>query len=461
MKKGASDAFHDMTMRILSSPSAVIGPDNTALMRNVFALAGPTTLVALLQVAAQLAETWLAARQGTAALAGWAVILPFSLLMQQMSSGAMGGGVISAIARARGASNQEEASSLVLHAVIIAVIAGLIFALGLSLFGGPMLAAIAGPEAKEAAFLYVILLFGVGGIPAWLTNTLASVLRGGGRHALAARTLVLAWIAYPLLAWLLAESAAMGLAGIGAAFAIVFFAATFSMAVVVMRGGAGFVPTLNARPSGTLFKRILAVGATACALAAIANLATILVTAQLRNYGTAAVAAYGISARMEFLVIPLAFGVGSALTALVGRAAGGSDWRTARRIAWLGGGVTFFLTGSLGAMVALMPQAFASFFTDDQQVVRIASSALAFIGPAFGGLGLGMAIYFASMGAGRMKWPIIAALSRITFAVGGGWWLAHVAGMGIEGHFLGVAIGLVAYGCLTAAGVRRSVWTAR
>ena len=40
------------------------------------------------------------------------------------------------------------------------------------------------------------------------------------------------------------------------------------------------------------------------------------------GHGPVAVAAYGISARLEFLTVPLAFGVGSALTALVGRAAG-------------------------------------------------------------------------------------------------------------------------------------------
>ena len=50
----------------------------------------------------------------------------------------------------------------------------------------------------------------------------------------------------------------------------------------------------------------------------------------------------------------------------------------------------------------------------------------------------------------------------MTRAVGAGWLLAHALGMmDIEGHFLGVAIGLIAYGCLTAAGVRRTVWTKR
>lgn len=445
-------------------PSAATAPPaaaNAALLRSVFALAAPTTLVALLQVAAQLVETWLAARQGTAALAGWAVILPFALLMQQMSTGAMGGGVVSAIARALGASRTDEASSLVMHALTIALAAGLAFTLGLCLFGRAMLEAVAGAEAADAAHLYLLLLFGLGAVPSWLANTLASVLRGGGRHALAARTLTITWIVFPMLAWALCEPAGMGLAGIGAAFSLVFIAAALSMAVVVARGGAGFLPVYRQRMQAGLFKRILAIGATACALAAVANLTTILVTRQLREYGTAAVAAYGISARLEFLIIPLAFGVGSALTALVGKAAGGNDWPTARRLAWLGGVMTLAATALLGIAVALNSGRFAAFFTQDREVAAIAAVALSYIGPAFGGLGLGMALYFASMGAGRMKWPVIAATARIVLAVGGGWLLAHVAGMGMSGHFLGVALGLAAYGLCGAAGVRPAVWSAR
>ena len=57
-------------------------PTMSCLLRRVLALAAPTSLVAALQAAAQLIETALAARQGTAALVGWAVVLPFALLLQ-------------------------------------------------------------------------------------------------------------------------------------------------------------------------------------------------------------------------------------------------------------------------------------------------------------------------------------------------------------------------------------------
>ncbi|SOZ36250.1 MATE family efflux transporter [Cupriavidus neocaledonicus] len=431
------------------------------LARRIGKLAGPTALIALLQAVAQLIETWLAARQGTAALAGWAVVLPFALLLQQMSTGAMGGGVVAAIARALGANKRDDASALVMHALWIAVIAGLAFAVALAGFPRAVLGAVAGATAAEAAATYAIWLFGAGAIPAWLANTLASVLRGGGRHALAARVLALMWIAFPALSWLLAEPAGMGLAGIGAALAAVSWAAALAMAIVVARGGAGFVPVLRVRLSWPLFARILSVGLVACALASVANLTTILVTAQLRHHGTAAVAAYGISARLEFLMIPLAFGVGSALTALVGRAVGAGDWQTARRTAWVGALLALAIAGTAGAAVGLAPVRFASLFTHDPEVIAIAARALSWVGPAFGGFGLGMALYFASMGAGRMRWPVAAGLCRIALAAGGGWLLANVFGMGLDGHFLGVALGITAYGVVTALGVRPGEWSAR
>ena len=425
-------------------------------LRAILALAAPTALVSLLQVAGQLFETWLAARQGTAALAGWAVVLPFALLLQMMSLGAMGGGVASAIARALGAGRRDEAAALVLHALLIAVAAAACFAMPLALAPHAILGAVGGAEAAAAAAAYAAWLFGAGALPAWLANTLASVLRGGGRHALAARVLVLAWAAYPPLAWLLVEGIALGLPGLGIAYAIVLWGAALAMGAVVLRGGAGFVPTLRIRPRRAMFWRILSVGLVACALAAVANLTTILVTAQLAARGAAAVAAYGISARLEFLMIPLAFGIGSALTALVGRAVGAGDWAEARRIAWTGGALAFLLAGSCGAAVALFPMAFARAFTADAEVVATAAQALAIIGPAYGAFGLGMAMYFAAQGAGRMGWPMAAALARFALAVGGGALLGPP--LGIEGQFLAVALGITAYGVLASAAVRPGVW---
>ena len=137
-----------------SNPSITPSPPAQSPLRQITALAAPTTALSMLQVAAQLVETVLAARQGTAALAGWAVLLPFALLLAQMSTGAMGGGVVSAVARALGAGRRDEASALVLHAMLIATAFGLLFAIGVSLVAAPLLRVVAGADAAQAAAPY-------------------------------------------------------------------------------------------------------------------------------------------------------------------------------------------------------------------------------------------------------------------------------------------------------------------
>ncbi len=436
-------------------------PTTRDRLRRILALAAPTTLLAATQVAALLIEPWLAARQGTLALAGWALVLPFALLLGQMTAGAMGGGVVSAIARALGAGRRDEAAALATHALVIACAGAALFAIPLAIFPRSLLGLIGGAETAEAAAAYSAWLFGAGALPTWLTNTLASILRGGGRHALAARGVIGAWIVYPPLAWLLIEPAGMGLAGAGLAFALAMTGATLIMAAAVMAGGAGFTPSLRTPLRKVLFHRILAVGLVACIMATIANLATILVTARIAGHGAAAVAGYGISARMEFLMIPLAFGVGSALTALVGRAVGGGDWAEARRIAWTGGTLALGVTGAIAIPVAIFPAATAAAFTTDPAVRAIATEALSIIAWGMPALGIGMAFYFAAMGAGRMAFPVAAGLSRIALAVGGGWVLADVLGYGLGGQFVAVAVGITAYGALCAVAVRPGVWGTR
>lgn len=429
------------------------------MLRRILPLAAPTVLVAFLQTIAQLVETWLAARQGTAALAGWAAVMPFGLLLMQMSGGAIGGGVVSAIARAIGAGRSDEASVLVAHGLMIALAGALMFIVVLAGFAHPILTLIGGPEIAAAGAPYAVMLFGFGAVPAWLANTLASVLRGGGGHALVAVALGSAWLIQPLLAWFLMERAGLGLPGAGLAYAIAMVWASGVMAMMVLRGRAGFTPTLRVKFRPDLFRRILGVGLVAAVNSILGNLATILVTAQFAHFGTVAVAAFGITARLEFLMVPLAFGIGSALTALVGNAVGRGDWATARLTAWTGAATSFLLGGIAGLIIWLFPEKIAALFASDVHVQEVAARGLRIVGPAFAALGVGMSLYFAAMGAGRMGWPLVAGVSRIAFAVGGGYVLSQTLGLGLDGQFYGVALGLLGYGFFNAIAVRPGVWS--
>src|SRR2546427_8473801 len=106
-----------------------------AVVPTLLRLAAPNVLVMLLQALVSTLDGVFVGWLGGAALAGVSLVFPLIMLMQTMSAGGMGGGVSSAIARALGAGRRDDASALVLHAVVIAGVLGARFT-GAMLGGG-------------------------------------------------------------------------------------------------------------------------------------------------------------------------------------------------------------------------------------------------------------------------------------------------------------------------------------
>ena len=79
------------------------------------------------------------------------------------------------------------------------------------------------------------------------------------------------------------------------------------------------------------------------------------------------------------------------------------------------------------------------------------------VGPFYGLFGLGMALYFASQGAGRLAWPLIANLTRLTIAAAGGWLALRLSG-DLTYVFVSLAVALAAFGLINAAAVAGGAW---
>jgi hypothetical protein len=74
---------------------------------------------------------------------------------------------------------------------------------------------------------------------------------------------------------------------------------------------------------------------------------------------------------------------------------------------------------------------------------------------------LGLALHFASQGAGRMAAPLTASIVRMLVATAGGWFAIEKMGLGLDGVFLAIAAGLTVYGCLIAGSLLVRPWRAR
>src|SRR5262249_8702155 len=193
------------------------GPIVATLLR----LAWPNVVVMLAQASTGLIETWWVSRLGTAALAGMALVFPGFMMMQMLSAGAIGGGVSSAIARALGAGRSSDANALVWHAIIINVALGIVCSIPVFVFGPALYRTLGGDGGSlEAALRYSNVVF-AGCVLVWLSNGLASILRGTG-NMLVPPVAICAGVALliplsPLLIFGFGPLPAMGIAGGGVA----------------------------------------------------------------------------------------------------------------------------------------------------------------------------------------------------------------------------------------------------
>ena len=435
------------------------GPVVPTLLR----LAAPNVIVMVLQAAVSTMDGVFVGWLGADALAGVSLVFPLVMLMQTMSAGGMGGGVASAVARALGAGRREDANALASHAVLIALGMSALFTVGLLGAGPAIFRAMGGRDGTlSAALAYSNVVFG-GAAAYWLYNTLSSVVRGSGNMGLPASALALSATIYlalsPALIMGWGPFPALGVAGAATA-SLGSFVLASAMLFVYLVSGRGLVrlSLLQHRLRWALFWEILRVGAPGSLNTVMTNLTIVLVTGLVGPFGAHALAGYGMGARLEYLQIPLVFGLGSALVTLVGTNAGAKQHGRAEHIAWVGAGLAAGITGTLGLAAALFPQGWIGLFSADPEILAAGSTYLRIVGPTYGFFGLGLALYFASQGAGRLAWPLAAGFVRLVIAAVGGWLASRWLGGGLTGVFTAMALALVVFGGTVGLAVKLGAW---
>jgi len=434
------------------------GPIAPTLLR----LAAPNVVVMIVQASVGLVETYFVGWLGTDALAGVALVFPVVMLMQMMSAGAMGGGISSAIARALGGGRRGDADLLVLHALVIAVAFGLGFTLA-ALGGGRWLYGVMGGRGPslEAALAYSNVVF-AGAVLVWLFNSLANVIRGTGNMMIpAAVTCAGAAAVIPLSPCLIfgwGPFPRLGVAGGATAIVLYYGAGSVALAAYLWSGRSVVRPALRgARFRWPLFREILRVGAVAALITVGTNLTIAIATGLVGRFGPAAIAGYGVGSRLEYLLVPIAFGLGGPLVAMVGTNIGAGRRERALRATWIGAAIAAGLAELIGLWAAAFPHAWLTLFDTDPAMLEAGARYLRAVGPFYGLFGLGMALYFASQGAGRLLWPLLANLTRLALAAGGGW-LALALGGSLTHVFLALSFALAAFGLINAGAVAGGAW---
>ncbi len=432
-----------------------------AIVPTLLSLAWPNVLVMSAQASTGLIETFWVSRLGTDALAGMALVFPGFMMMQMLSGGAMGGGISSAIARALGGGRRDDADALVVHAILINAALGIAFS-ALFLLGGAWLYRAMGGEggSLDAALRYSNVVF-AGTVLVWLMNALASIIRGTGNMFVPSAAICVGVVLLvplsPLLIFGYGPIPAFGIAGGGLAV-VLTTAMTGAVLAWYVLSGRSLVRPRRLPLRWPLFADILRVGAVGSVSTFQTSLTVALTTALVgAAAGPDALAGYGTGSRLEYLLIPLVFGLGAPLVALVGTNIGAGQPQRALRIALTGGALAFALTETVGVAAAIWPHAWLSLFDSDPHMLATGTAYLRRVGPFYGFFGLGLSLYFASQGAGRLMWPLLSGLLRMVIAVGGGWLALRLTGS-LEWVFVALAVALVVYGTTLVTAVASGVW---
>ncbi|MDD1528144.1 MATE family efflux transporter [Bradyrhizobium sp. WBOS7] len=435
------------------------------ILRTLLGLAWPNAIALSAGTCTVIAETSYIGRLGVEALAAMALVFPAIILTMTMSGGAMGGAVASAIARALGAGDRERAGTLAAHAMLIGICFGLVFMLGMLIFGPKVLEMLGGRgDVLTHAVAYTQVFFG-GAVLPWLLNTMAGVLRGTGNMKLPSFLIInsAAWqiVLGGTLGLGLGPVPQFGMHGVAAGALIAYSMNICIMGWYLFSGRARVTPKLRGlRIQWAMFFDILKVGAIACFSPLQSVLTISIFTHMLAQFGTTILAGYGIGARLEFLLTSIAFSFGIACVPMVGMAIGAGNIARARRIAWIASAAAFVAVGAPACVVAMFPDLWIDIFTDSAEVRAASHQYLSTVGPFYAFFGIATVMYFSSQGAAKVIGPVLAQTARLVYISAVGWWLStHEATA--QSFFWLAASSMVVLGLLSSSSVVLTRWGPR
>ena len=431
--------------------------------RTLIRMATPNIVAMFIMQSAVIFEIWYVGQLGINALAGLTLVFPIIMLNLMLSGGSVGGAISGVIAQNLGAGNRVEAERLCLHAVVLSISIGIILQF-LFLFGGSWFYTLLGGKGLilELALEYSNMFF-YGCIAVWLANILSGIVRATGYMNVAAIGFVTVAVCQVFFSGLfifgLGFFPKLGIAGaaigivIGHIFSILIYLYFLIIKCPELR--------LNFRGITIRFQTILFL-LRISALSSVSPITSIgvviLITAYVAILGPEYLAGYGIGVRLEFILTPLIFGFGAASITMIGINFGAQKYTRGLRIGWMGASFSFILCGIIGGAISLFPDIWTNLFSNNESVIVICKLYLQIIGPFYAFFGLGQALYFASQGAGKMLWPIMASVIRLTTIFVGTLYLSYIDVFSVAAIFWLISLSLFLYSMVSTIAIWMGAW---
>ena len=427
----------------------------------VFVLAVPMALEMVGESIFAVVDAFFIARLGPASLAAagitetaldlvYAVAIGFSFAVTALVSRRYGEGDPRGAARAG-----VQAIGLGLAVSFGLAILGVIFAPRvLGLMGADAeTVAVGTPHARimYAGMATIILLF--------LNN---AILRGAGDAQAAMRAL---WLSNainialdPCLIFGLGPFPELGLPGAAVATTIGRGTGVLYQFWVLSRGARLRIRREDIRTQWDVLKNLCRVSVGGIAQMLADMLPWILLIRIIASFGTIAVAGWVIAIRVALFVLLPCWGLSNAASTIVGQNLGAGKPDRAERGVWITGGWNMVFMGLVTGVFVVFAPEIAAIFTDDPEVLGIASTALRVVSYGYVFYAWGMVTRQAFNGAGDTRTPTwIDLFCFWLFEIPVAWMLSRTA-LGVEGVFWAVAFAYSLSAVVSTLIFRRGGW---
>jgi MATE family, multidrug efflux pump len=359
------------------------GPIVHALVR----LALPTTAAFVFQTMFNFVDRFYVSRLGEIQLA--AVGMAFTMQSVLIAVGAgVGVGTSSIVARRIGAGKPEDARRHAEHSLLIALIAGIVFALGGSLVTGPFFRLLGASQEMLPYILEYINVILSGSVFIFISMVGSGILRGEGNTVTPMRVMLTGTLVNivldPILIFGLGPIPAFGVAGAAAATVIarVISALLFLSSLLSPKNLIRLRPRLFL-PQPDALIHIFGVGGPAIITRLVNTLILSMIFILLRPFGDHVKAAFTIGFTYQQVAFMPLIGLGTAVLPMVGQNFGARKASRVERGIWaallLGAGVSLVFT----LLAVTLPMQLLGLFSDSPDVLSAGFLMLIFTALSF------------------------------------------------------------------------------
>ena len=441
-----------------------------------FKLAIPNLYSTLIAAVTVIFDLWYVGQIGVSELAGVAYIFPIYMLTSMLSNGAFGGAISGAVARAFGSRNIFQAECVFRSAILIACLGSLIMMLIFFLLAESFFIYFnIDKEVAISALSYGNILLG-GIFLIWLFNIIISVTRGSGNTLVPAYSWSIVLIFHIVIACtnFNFENGTIILVKNIKLFNEVFIFSALQWSVISLLSGyfvgiifvIGFYYfgkhsfSLNLRDvlkfDGII--KLFKSGSLASCQSLMTIALALFCTTVISVFGTNWTAGFGIAIRLELLLIPIIFGIGGALIAIVGANVGAKKISRAIAMTWKGTFFSVFIVGFIGLFFSIYPDLWSAFFTDNAEIKETSKLYLKVVAPFYAFFALGLGLYFTCQAFNTLLWPVIGTFIRMVFVILVTMLLFNFKVESPYLIFVTMSSGLIIYGLFISLGLRFGPW---